>query len=158
LSVGERELGNDVVGSEIALKLGCVAGGEGYGGEVGAGPRGRVEHFDPLRVVDGVEPDAFVDDAGESERVAVELLRGRGIAGVEACKGDAGNRGAHGLLSKHRESDCEKDEAKGASHGTKLYGPGVAPVKRAGGSADAGSRAPRRIVGVYSSAHEINAT
>ena len=45
LTIGEREFGQDVVGIEVALELGGVAGGEGDGGKVGVGPRGRRRGF-----------------------------------------------------------------------------------------------------------------
>ena len=81
------------------MELGRVGGGEGDRGKADIGlRRRRVEDLDPLRVVDGVERHAVGLFALEAEGVAVELLRGCGISGVEAGEGDSGDGRAHGLL------------------------------------------------------------
>ncbi len=99
LAVFEGDIGLDVVGFEIALELGSVGGGEGYGREADIRfGRWRGEDLDPLRVVDGIEPHAVGFFALEAQRGAVELLRGGGIGSVETGEGDSCDGRASGLL------------------------------------------------------------
>lgn len=126
LSVLEGLLGPNVFGFEIALELLGVAGGECDCSETGVGIRRRCsgDDLDPLGVIDGIEPHAVGLLTLEAEGVAVELLGGCGISGVEAGESDSGDWWARGLLSKCRgcEEKGEQQKSSRGIHGTNCKG------------------------------------
>ena len=121
LAVLEREVGLDVVGFEVALELGRVGGGEGDCGQADVGLRRwrSGEEFNPLRVIDRIDPHAVDFFALEAEGVAVELLRGCRIGGVEAGEGDAGDgRAAAGPARESESKAGEQEDSSQGTHGT----------------------------------------
>jgi hypothetical protein len=128
-AVGEGLGDRDGVGFEIALERGCVASGEGDGGEAGCGC-GRWDRFDfkPLEIVDGVAGDAFVLCVAEAEGLAVEVGGGGGIGGVDAHECDAGDGGP--LLGVGKTGGCKEEGEGCSSHGDHSSGGVVRLSKR----------------------------